>query len=762
MVLNRCHIFCIICCLVLMLLVQNTVTGQKLSGQNTTLDSLRGIISGTQADSEKVRALNALARIYRFTSSDKATEYAHKAQVLAQTILDTVGESVALRNLGILFMDKGFTEKAIKQLLRAVRLSEQIEDSSGVAKSLNVLGLINQQKNQYTLAGTYLRTALPLAIAIKDTELVSYIRNNLGLVLWKTRSYDSALVEFQYVLSIQLTLRDSANASRALHNIGLVYLDKRDTTRAEEYFLRSEKLSTTISDQPSLMKANYYLALLYLARHRTLEALSLASKAYNVATALGYRSEKRNIAILLADCNAEQKNYQAAYKYSTQAVLLSDTLYNTESAKRIASLQTLYDTERKDFEIKRLEQASTIQKMEQSRDTIIRLSLLGALLIALLGVFGLARLYRQKEREHDEVVRQQQMLEEQAMEIELVNTELQANNMLLMQANTTLENMNTEKNELMGIVAHDLKNPLANIRTSVELLLRYDKKMNEKQKKERLQSISTITERTFTIVNNLLEVNALESGKMVLHNEPLNITDILHHICLEHTEYALSKEISLHVVPRSAEESAVQYLNADRHIVIQIFDNLISNAIKYSTKGTTVTIRTTNNEADGKIRIAVQDEGPGISPDDMHKLFGKFARLSARPTGGEHSTGLGLSIVKKMVEAMNGKVWCESELGKGATFIVEFPKSSDNNHLFPRFAIQILQHPGQSFASSLHCFRWRKNTLHLLPEFFYAATMFSIYDVHLVTHTMSATVFMMNGKYQVKENVWRTTQRICT
>jgi signal transduction histidine kinase len=72
-------------------------------------------------------------------------------------------------------------------------------------------------------------------------------------------------------------------------------------------------------------------------------------------------------------------------------------------------------------------------------------------------------------------------------------------------------------------------------------------------------------------------------------------------------------------------------------------------------------------------RIEVQDEGPGLSAEDQKKLFGKFARLSAKPTGGEHSTGLGLSIVKKMVEAMNGKVWRESELGRGATFIVEFP-----------------------------------------------------------------------------------------
>jgi len=73
------------------------------------------------------------------------------------------------------------------------------------------------------------------------------------------------------------------------------------------------------------------------------------------------------------------------------------------------------------------------------------------------------------------------------------------------------------------------------------------------------------------------------------------------------------------------------------------------------------------------VRCEVQDEGPGLSPEDQKKLFGKFARLSAKPTGGEHATGLGLSIVKKMVEAMNGRVWCESELGKGVRFMVQFP-----------------------------------------------------------------------------------------
>jgi signal transduction histidine kinase len=106
---------------------------------------------------------------------------------------------------------------------------------------------------------------------------------------------------------------------------------------------------------------------------------------------------------------------------------------------------------------------------------------------------------------------------------------------------------------------------------------------------------------------------------------------------------------------------------------MQVLDNLVSNVVKYSPHGTRAYVRVKRNAE--AVRVEVQDEGEGISPEDMKKLFGKFARLSAQPTGGEHSTGLGLSIVKKMVEAMNGKVWCESEFGNGATFIVELPQA---------------------------------------------------------------------------------------
>jgi two-component system, sensor histidine kinase and response regulator len=131
---------------------------------------------------------------------------------------------------------------------------------------------------------------------------------------------------------------------------------------------------------------------------------------------------------------------------------------------------------------------------------------------------------------------------------------------------------------------------------------------------------------------------------------------------------ASNKNITIHL------QATQTYYPAfvDENITRQVLDNLISNAIKYSPLGKNVYIRLINDEQ--SIKCEIQDEGQGLSKEDLSKLFNKFARLKPQPTAGEHSTGLGLFIVKKLVEKMYGKVWCESELGVGSIFVIEFVK----------------------------------------------------------------------------------------
>ncbi len=243
---------------------------------------------------------------------------------------------------------------------------------------------------------------------------------------------------------------------------------------------------------------------------------------------------------------------------------------------------------------------------------------------------------------------------------------LSAANGRLQEQNRQLESLNIEKNEIINIVSHDLKNPLGAVRGLAELV--ESGFVEASQVPGITRQIVSTADRMLELVKNLLDVNQLESGGMRFQAIEFDIVPIAESSVWHYKAQAEAKNITLHFASKTASSLVI----ADESAVIQVLDNIISNAVKYSPHGKNIFVRVqSGNEA---ARIEVQDEGEGISPEDMKKLFGKFARLSTRPTGGEHSTGLGLSIVKKMVEAMNGRVWCESEVGKGATFIVELPQ----------------------------------------------------------------------------------------
>jgi two-component system sensor histidine kinase/response regulator len=240
-----------------------------------------------------------------------------------------------------------------------------------------------------------------------------------------------------------------------------------------------------------------------------------------------------------------------------------------------------------------------------------------------------------------------------------------------------LGRLNEEKNEFMGIAAHDLRNPLSAITGYAEIILEEGGALmasspdalarSANEVNDCARRIHDTSKRMAEMVQNLLDANRIERGEMKLALAPTDLGPALHSVVEIQRPHATAKQQTIHL-ERQAVPVVVQL---DPAVTVQVLENLVSNAVKYSPRGKNIFVRL-KKHAQGT-RVEVQDEGPGLSAEDQKKLFGRFARLSAKPTGGEHSTGLGLSIVKKMVEAMNGKVWCESELGRGATFIVEFP-----------------------------------------------------------------------------------------
>lgn len=227
--------------------------------------------------------------------------------------------------------------------------------------------------------------------------------------------------------------------------------------------------------------------------------------------------------------------------------------------------------------------------------------------------------------------------------------------------------LNKEKDEILAIVAHDLKNPLAGIFMSADLLHRYGSTMSGEAMQRQIALILEASSRMEHIISNLLNINALEAGTLHLEQQDISLDALLEELLPQYVQKAAKKNIAI----RSTRNSTA-LLQADKTAVSQILDNLLSNAIKFSPHGSTIQLHV--HTTDDAVLVEVHDEGPGFNKEDMPKLFRKFTRLSAKPTGGEHSTGLGLSIVKKLTEAMHGTVRCENRPSSGARFIVKLPK----------------------------------------------------------------------------------------
>ncbi len=226
-----------------------------------------------------------------------------------------------------------------------------------------------------------------------------------------------------------------------------------------------------------------------------------------------------------------------------------------------------------------------------------------------------------------------------------------------------LKRLNEEKSTFLGIAAHDLRNPLGVVLGYAEMLR--DDEFPRKETAEMSAKIVHAAERVRDLVAGLIEASAAEAGRVSLEKRPCDLLSIARKVVETETAGAARKEIGIRV------DGTPVVVTGDPGAIQQVVENVVSNAVKFSPWKSTVVVTIRSEGGTGVVEV--EDEGPGVSEADRARLFAKFARLSARPTGGESSTGLGLSIVKTLTEAMGGDVSLESPPGRGARFRVRLP-----------------------------------------------------------------------------------------
>ncbi|MCS6988251.1 MAG: tetratricopeptide repeat-containing sensor histidine kinase [Chloroherpetonaceae bacterium] len=638
---------------------------------------------------ERIDALNERSWALRFQNARQALRCAQEAQGLAETAGYLKGEAYSLLNQGVAHWILAEFGEAKTLLMEASKKMAQLGDELGEAKAINWLGNAYERlKNEIEALNCHLR-ALELREKNGDREGVGISLNNIGNLYMRLEDYPTALSYYFNALKIRQEISDEEGEAATLTNIGIIHYYWGKFAEARDYALRGVegfRRSKNLQGEANAIN-NLGLALERLGEED--EAIRCYNEALRIHSELGDKQGEanalNNLGLLFAKNGSRRRDalecYQKSLRLSQQT---GDKLFETETLLNIGMFfkQENRDEEAIEWLLKARELATEIRSKKYLAEACKSLAELYEARGDIERAFDLFKTFQQahaqaleertEERLHALIARNEVQKARQEAEIyRLKNIELAKANEMLAEANAALKEANQLKSEFLAIAAHDLKNPLAAILEFAQNILA----TSDRRQQERMVAlIGEFTERMLSIIRQVLEMSEIESGNIALNRRKVDVGQLAMLMVASYEHRAAKKSLQ---ICEDIEDGAIAYVDEDR--LREILDNLLSNAIKYSYPEKTIRVRVRALEKGEKIcepvvQIAVQDEGQGFTEEDKAKLFRRFQRLSAKPTGGESSTGLGLSIVKQLVELHHGAIWATSDgRDKGATFVIELP-----------------------------------------------------------------------------------------
>ena len=529
----------------------------------------------------------------------------------------------------------GDLEDALEAYFKSVDIAHKDDYPEGEANAFGAIAGIYTHSGNYRNATHYYHRAISVLRQSDDSVSLASAILNLGEAFRKNGNYDSAIWCFKESGIIFEENDYLIGRAYSLGNIGMVYASTGQNKLAEtnieeaikileesgvyypvcEYLISMADIHQEKGDHSTAL--NYGLRSLQLAqKHRLKEQVSLSSRK-------------------LSELYSHVGNTREAFRHFKNHIAYRDSINNIESVQKMADLRTEYEISRKQIEL--IEKEKLLSREKWIRNTFI--SAFVAMIFVAIVVY---------KNSMSQKVKSQKIIE-QKEEIERKNADLVA--------------LNEEKSNLIGIVAHDLKSPVNQIR-GLQSLVKMTCRTDD-ESAQYLEMMEQSTQRLTDMISKILNVEEMESRQLNLTLEAINLSEVVIANVDRSAVEATRKKIRLHT--SIAEDLMIL---GDLSYTDMVVDNLLSNALKFSPPGKNVFINVTLDNTVALLEI--RDEGPGLSAGDKKKVFKKYQKLSAMPTGNESSTGLGLSIVKKFVDAMHGEIWCEGDVGKGASFFVKF------------------------------------------------------------------------------------------
>lgn len=575
---------------------------------------------------------------------DSATYFLEIARRGFQSI-DSIRHVVFVSEaLARVYTHQGRQELALDRLNIAMRYAEQSGDSLSLSKVHHRVATIHNAMGNYALCITESRKSLAINLALRQPLAVSVNYNTLGSCFVDLGQLDSALLYLQRSLALKEQLKDLKGIGSILNNMALMEVGAGDYDAADALLNRAIAIGkkTGVGSLIGMCKVNQgYVALMRGDHARAITLLLAAAEMPEVAASLSYRQE---LASNLASAYAALGDYAAAYRQQQIWLALSDSLEREEMSTRILSLQNEVEEQRHQRDMAALNAHSANQALQiQNRQTLILV--LGVLVLFVFSVALLLWLrYRIRSRE-----------------------------------SARLTALNQLKSRFFSNISHEFKTPLSLILGPLDKLMASTEPGSEERV---LYALMQRNARQLLDLNNqLLDLARLESGKMPLRRSVMPWAHSLRGTATAFAPDALRREVHLDI---QVEGEDVEVL-ADRNAFEKITNNLLSNALKHTPGGGQVhfsaTLERTGEEpglADGEWReahalLTVRDSGKGIPQEDLDRIFDRFYQVESARQAGTPGTGIGLALVRELVQLMDGEIQVVSRVGAGTTFHVRLP-----------------------------------------------------------------------------------------
>ena len=562
----------------------------------------------------------------------EAQQYFLKALTMYQEMNDRLNMAYMYDLLNWLYGKQGNYVEASKYAYTTLRLFEDMGDQDNAALAASNIAENYIHLGNYTDALKYFKRSHSVYKTKGDILNLGYSYSLIGKANRLMRNYSAALSYYDSAASIGIDVQDDNIVANAYVGKAEVYKELKDDPKILSNFKKAANLFKIVSNKYELARVYSSIGDYYRTKQSYDSAKKYYNHAYEISTTLDSRTLFAEYYRGLEVLDSATQNWRGAYLNYKRYILNRDSIFNQETVRKMVQLQLNYEFDKKEASAKANQELRDLRQRNQF--------LVGGVITLL--VFSLVIvLYRNQKKQVQ-------------------------SNLELQQKSKSLEEENREKTSILDIVSHDLKAPLDKIKGLADIMM-LEKNMDTEEKERYLEHIKQSIDQGTYLIKKLKEAQSAHDASNKPAYEIINLSKFIEDFKFGINGQLFNKNQELNVEL----EPANMELNTDPNMFIRILDNLASNASKFSERGKTIHLRIWLEG--NSINVSVRDEGPGISAVDQQKLFGKFQTLSSRPTAGESSTGLGLSITKALTEKLNGSIEVNSELGSGSEFIVRIP-----------------------------------------------------------------------------------------